>query len=101
MKKPIDETEIVVTVPANFNELQRRAIKKAAEMVGMKICLVNAPTAAAVAYGVMNEFKKDIHIVVYDFGGGTFDATLLNIDDGDITVIGTDGEKRLGGQDLT
>ncbi|MEZ7902016.1 MAG: molecular chaperone DnaK [Flavobacteriales bacterium] len=93
-------TEAVVTVPAYFNDSQRQATKEAGEIAGLTIKrIINEPTAAALAYGLD---KKDIDqkIVVFDFGGGTHDVSILELGDGVFEVLSTDGDTHLGGDDV-
>jgi molecular chaperone DnaK len=86
-------------VPAYFNDIQRRATLRAGEMAGLKVLkLINEPTAAAFAYG-LNNAGRDIRVLVYDLGGGTFDVTLVDIEGSSINVIATDGNHKLGGKD--
>ena len=93
-------TDIVVTVPAYFNDNQRRATSDAATSVGLNVLgILNEPTAAAIAYGIRND-EKDKTILVYDLGGGTFDVTILEIKEDEYSVIATDGDTHLGGVDL-
>ena len=93
-------TEAVITVPAYFNDAQRQATKDAGKIAGLEVKrIINEPTAAAVAYGVDKE-KQDQKIMVYDLGGGTFDVSILEIDDGVIEVLATAGNNRLGGDDF-
>ncbi len=92
-------TEAVITVPAYFNDSQRQATKNAGEIAGLKVNrIINEPTAAALAYG-MNR-KKNEKIVVYDFGGGTFDVSVLEVGDDTVEVKATGGDTHLGGDDL-
>ena len=92
-------TEAVITVPAYFDDSQRQATKNAGEIAGLKVSrLVNEPTAAALAYG-MNK-KKNEKIVVYDFGGGTFDISVLEVGDDTVEVKSTGGDTHLGGDDF-
>ncbi|MCB9918244.1 MAG: Hsp70 family protein [Planctomycetes bacterium] len=93
---------VVVTVPAYFDEAQRQATKQAAVLAGLDIVrLVGEPTAAALAYGVGIENKTSTrHVLVYDLGGGTFDVTLLKIQDGVFRVLATHGDTQLGGDDF-
>ena len=92
--------EAVITVPANFNSLQRQLTKQAGELAGLKVeRIINEPTAAAIAYGFDNS-DKDEKILVYDLGGGTFDVTILEIIDGVIDVICSRGNNKLGGKDF-
>ncbi len=92
-------TEAVITVPAYFNDAQRKATKDAGEIAGFTVKrIINEPTAAALAYGFNK--KKDEQIVVYDFGGGTFDVSVLEIGDDVIEVKSTDGDSHMGGEDI-
>lgn len=92
-------TEAVITVPAYFNDTQRQATKDAGEIAGLKVLrIINEPTAAALAYGL--ECKKDEKIAVYDFGGGTFDISILEVGDGVVEVKTTGGDSHLGGRDI-
>ena len=92
-------TEAVITVPAYFNDSQRQATKDAGTIAGLNVRrIINEPTAAALAYGVDKE--DDQKIMVYDLGGGTFDVSILEIDDGVIEVLATAGNNRLGGDDF-
>ena len=89
----------VITVPAYFNDIQRQATKNAAKMSGINVLrLLNEPTAAALAYGL--ESNETGTFVIYDFGGGTFDVSVLNLDKGIFKVLSTDGNTRLGGDDI-
>ncbi|HKY31771.1 MAG TPA: molecular chaperone DnaK [Candidatus Polarisedimenticolia bacterium] len=89
----------VITVPAYFNDSQRQATKDAGEIAGLKVeRIVNEPTAAALAYGL--DKKKDETIAVYDFGGGTFDISILEVGEGVVEVKATNGDTHLGGDDL-
>ena len=91
-------TEAVITVPAYFNDSQRSATKAAGEIAGLKVRrIINEPTAAALAYGI--DKKSEEKIAVYDLGGGTFDISVLDIDDGVFEVLATDGDTQLGGDD--
>ena len=91
-------TEAVITVPAYFNDSQRSATKAAGEIAGMKVLrIINEPTAAALAYGI--DKKSEEKVAVYDLGGGTFDISVLDIDDGVFEVLATDGDTQLGGDD--
>ena len=91
--------EAIITVPAYFDDSQRKATKDAGEIAGFKVRrILNEPTAAALAYGLNK--KKDEKIVVYDFGGGTFDVSVLEIGDDTIEVKSTDGDTHLGGDDF-
>jgi molecular chaperone DnaK len=92
-------TEAVITVPAYFNDAQRQATKDAGRIAGLDVKrIVNEPTAAALAYGL--DKKKDEVIAVYDFGGGTFDISILEVGDNVVQVISTNGDTHLGGDDL-
>jgi len=92
-------TEAVITVPAYFNDAQRQATKDAGEIAGLSVKrIVNEPTAAALAYGL--DKKKDETIAVYDFGGGTFDISILEVGEGVIEVKSTNGDTHLGGDNL-
>ncbi|KAJ3616074.1 hypothetical protein Zmor_012082 [Zophobas morio] len=93
-------TKAVVTVPAYFNDAQRRATKDAGTIAGLNVVrIINEPTAAAIAYG-LNKQDSEKNILVYDLGGGTFDVSLLTIDNGVFEVIATSGDTHLGGQDF-
>ena len=93
-------TEAVVTVPAYFNDSQRQATKEAGEIAGLKVRrIINEPTAAALAYG-LDKRAKDMTIVVYDLGGGTFDVSILDLGDGVFEVKSTNGDTHLGGDDF-
>ena len=92
--------EAVITVPANFNNSQRKVTKLAGEMAGLKVeRIINEPTAAAIAYGINNSQKEE-KILVYDLGGGTFDVSILEIFDGILDVKSSRGNDRLGGKDF-
>ncbi|MBP9143583.1 MAG: molecular chaperone DnaK [Thermoanaerobaculia bacterium] len=92
-------TEAVITVPAYFNDAQRQATKDAGKIAGLDVKrLVNEPTAAALAYGL--DKKKDQTIAVYDFGGGTFDISILEVGDGVVEVKATNGDTHLGGDNI-
>jgi molecular chaperone DnaK len=92
-------TEAVITVPAYFNDAQRQATKEAGAIAGLKVMrIVNEPTAAALAYGL--DKKKDETIAVYDFGGGTFDISILEVGEGVVEVKATNGDTHLGGDNL-
>jgi molecular chaperone DnaK len=92
-------TEAVITVPAYFDDAQRNATKAAGEVAGLKVLrIINEPTAAALAYGFNK--KKEEKIVVYDFGGGTFDVSVLEVGDDVIEVKSTDGDSHMGGRDI-
>ena len=92
-------TDAVITVPAYFNDAQRKATKDAGTIAGLNVLrIINEPTASALAYGL--ESKADEHVLVYDLGGGTFDVTTLEISDGTFEVLSTDGNAFLGGDDF-
>src|SRR6202049_2305047 len=92
-------TKAVITVPAYFNDAQRQATKDAGQIAGLEVMrIVNEPTAAALAYGL--DKKKDETIAVYDFGGGTFDISVLEVGEGVIEVKATNGDTHLGGDNL-
>ncbi|SFB24609.1 molecular chaperone DnaK [Acetitomaculum ruminis DSM 5522] len=91
--------EAVITVPAYFNDAQRQATKDAGKIAGLEVKrIINEPTAAALAYGLDNENEQKI--MVYDLGGGTFDVSIIEIGDGVIEVLSTNGDTRLGGDDF-
>ena len=95
-----DVTEAVITVPAYFNDSQRHATKEAGEIAGLKVRrIINEPTAAALAYG-LDKKGTDQKIVVFDFGGGTHDVSILELGDGVFEVLSTDGDTHLGGDDV-
>src|ERR1700704_1224688 len=90
----------VITVPAYFNDAQRNATKKAGEIAGFTVeRIINEPTAAALAYG-LDKLKSKSKIAVYDFGGGTFDLSILELNEGVFEVLSTNGNTRLGGDDI-
>ncbi|MCK8524295.1 molecular chaperone DnaK [Aquimarina sp. D1M17] len=106
MKKTAEEfldqevTRAVITVPAYFNDAQRQATKEAGEIAGLKVeRIINEPTAAALAYG-LDKKGTDQKIVVFDFGGGTHDVSILELGDGVFEVLSTDGDTHLGGDDV-
>merc|ERR1712226_1429480 len=89
----------VITVPAYFNDAQRQATKDAGTIAGLNVLrIINEPTAAAIAYGLDKKTEKNI--LVYDLGGGTFDVSLLTIDNGVFEVVATNGDTHLGGEDF-
>jgi molecular chaperone DnaK len=95
----VEVTDAVITVPAYFNDAQRQATKDAGRIAGLNVLrIVNEPTAAALAYGL--DKKKDETIAVYDFGGGTFDISILEVGEGVVEVKATNGDTHLGGDDL-
>ncbi|HEX3683967.1 MAG TPA: molecular chaperone DnaK, partial [Bryobacteraceae bacterium] len=92
-------TKAVITVPAYFNDAQRQATKDAGQIAGLEVMrIINEPTAAALAYGL--DKKKDETIAVYDFGGGTFDISILEVGDGVVEVKSTNGDTHLGGVNI-
>jgi molecular chaperone DnaK len=98
LKEPV--TRAVITVPAYFNDAQRNATKRAGELAGFQVeRIVNEPTAAALAYG-LDRLKEHARIAVYDLGGGTFDLSILELNQGVFQVLATNGNTRLGGDDL-
>ncbi len=99
LNMPIEEA--VITVPAYFNDLQRRATKLAGEMAGLRVRrIINEPTAAALTYG-FHDRDVEKHLLVIDLGGGTFDVTLMEIFEGTLEIVSTAGESMLGGEDFT
>ena len=95
-----DVSAAVITVPAYFNDAQRQATKEAGEIAGLKVeRIINEPTAAALAYG-LDKANDDKKIVVFDFGGGTHDVSILELGDGVFEVLATDGDTHLGGDDV-
>lgn len=94
-------TDAVVTVPANFSNEQKQKTKLACEIAGINCKrLISEPTAAAIAYGLDNKKDKEQKVLIFDFGGGTFDISILTIDEGLIEIIGTHGDMHLGGEDI-
>lgn len=90
----------VITVPAYFNDSQRQATKDAGLIAGLDVLrIINEPTAAAIAYG-MDKKQGEKNIIVFDLGGGTFDVSLLTIDNGVFEVVSTSGDTHLGGEDF-
>ena len=97
--KNLSVESAVITVPAYFNDVQRQATKLAAEIANIKVLrLISEPTAAAIAYGI--DDTKEGNFVVYDFGGGTFDVSVLSIKKGVYKVLSTKGDTHLGGDDI-
>ncbi|AKA36515.1 MAG: molecular chaperone DnaK [Muricauda sp.] len=95
-----DVTRAVITVPAYFNDAQRQATKEAGEIAGLTVeRIINEPTAASLAYG-LDKKDKDQKVVVFDFGGGTHDVSILELGDGVFEVLATDGDTHLGGDDV-
>ncbi|KAL0247998.1 hypothetical protein GEMRC1_003237 [Eukaryota sp. GEM-RC1] len=96
-----DVTKAVITVPAYFNDSQRQATKDAGQIAGLEVLrIINEPTAAAIAYGLNNKSEDEQNILVFDLGGGTFDVSLLTIEDGVFEVKATAGDTHLGGEDF-
>ncbi|PIK60195.1 heat shock protein 70 [Apostichopus japonicus] len=94
-------TDAVVTVPAYFNDSQRQATKDAGVIAGLNVLrIINEPTAAALAYGLDKKLKGEQHVLIFDLGGGTFDVSVLCIDDGMFEVKSTAGDTHLGGEDF-
>ncbi len=99
LKKTVESA--VITVPAYFNDHQRKATKQAGEMAGLKVRrIINEPTAAALTYG-FHDRHAEKHVLVVDLGGGTFDVTLMEIFEGTLEIVSTAGESMLGGEDFT
>ncbi len=91
----------VITVPAYFNEAQRKSTMDAGQIAGLNVmAIINEPTAAALAFGITKGKEKEQNIMVYDLGGGTFDVTVLRFDAENISVLGTAGDRKLGGYDF-
>jgi L1 cell adhesion molecule like protein len=91
----------VITVPAYFNDSQRQATKDAGSIAGLNVLrIINEPTAAAIAYGLDKQGKGEKNVLIFDLGGGTFDVSLLTIDDGVFEVKATAGDTHLGGEDF-
>jgi len=96
-----DIKKAVITVPAYFNDSQRQATKDAGQIAGLEVLrIINEPTAAAIAYGLDKKSDKEQNVLIFDLGGGTFDVSLLNIDDGVFEVKATAGDTHLGGEDF-
>uniref|UniRef100_A0AC35TW78 Heat shock protein 70 n=1 Tax=Rhabditophanes sp. KR3021 TaxID=114890 RepID=A0AC35TW78_9BILA len=94
-------SDVVITVPAYFSDSQRESTKIAGEIAGFNVLrIINEPTAAAIAYGFDNDNKTDSNILVFDFGGGTFDISIINVKQKEIKVLATDGDTHLGGSDF-
>ena len=94
-----DVHNAVITVPAYFNDAQRQATKDAGAIAGLNVLrIINEPTAAAIAYGL--DKKKESNVLVFDFGGGTFDVSLLTMENGVFEVLSTAGDTHLGGEDF-
>jgi len=91
----------VVTVPAYFNDSQRQATKDAGTIAGLNVArIINEPTAAAIAYGLDKQGQGEKNVLIFDLGGGTFDVSLLTIEDGIFEVKATNGHTHLGGEDF-
>jgi len=91
----------VICVPAHFNDLQRQAIKDSAKIAKMEVLrIMNEPTAAALAYGLQKKLKTNGNVLVFDLGGGTFDVTILDLNEGVFQVKTTLGDGHLGGEDF-
>merc|ERR1719171_1139973 len=96
-----DVKDVVVTVPAYFNDSQRQATKDAGAIAGLNVLrIINEPTAAAIAYGLDKKSSGETNVLIYDMGGGTFDVSLLTIEDGIFEVKATAGDTHLGGEDF-
>ena len=96
-----DVKHAVITVPAYFNDSQRQATKDAGLIAGLNVLrIINEPTAAAIAYGLEKKGKGERNVLIYDLGGGTFDVSLLTLDDGIFEVKATAGDTHLGGEDF-
>lgn len=94
-------TDAVVTVPAYFNDSQRQATKDAGTIAGLNVKrIINEPTAAAIAYGLDKRGQEELKILIFDLGGGTFDVSLMTIDNGIFEVKATAGDTHLGGEDF-
>lgn len=90
----------MVTVPAYFNDAQRQATKDAGQIAGLNVVrILNEPTAAAIAYGIEKK-EGERNVMVFDLGGGTFDVSILTIDQGVFEVVATNGDTHLGGEDF-
>lgn len=94
-------TDAVITVPAYFNDSQRQATKDAGKIAGLNVLrIINEPTAAAIAYGLDKNHKGEKNVLIFDLGGGTFDVSLLTMEDGVFEVKATAGDTHLGGEDF-
>ena len=94
-------TDAVITVPAYFNDSQRNSTKDAGAIAGLNVLrIINEPTAAAIAYGLDNKGSQEQNVLIFDMGGGTFDVSILSIDDGIFEVKATAGDTHLGGEDF-
>jgi L1 cell adhesion molecule like protein len=93
--------DVIITVPASFNNTQRYETIEAAKIAGLNVIqIINEPTAAAIAYGLQQNSENKKNICVFDFGGGTFDVTILEIDQGDFNIKTSEGDSHLGGSDI-
>ena len=94
-------TDAVITVPAYFNDSQRQATKDAGTICGLNVLrIINEPTAAAIAYGLDKKGQGERNVLIFDLGGGTFDVSILTIEDGIFEVKSTAGDTHLGGEDF-
>lgn len=94
-------TDAVITVPAYFNDSQRQSTKDAGRIAGLNVLrIINEPTAAAIAYGLDKQTSNEVNVLIFDFGGGTFDVSLLSLEDGMFQVRAVGGNNHLGGEDL-
>ena len=94
-------SKAVITVPAYFNDSQRQATKDAGHIAGLNVLrIINEPTAAAIAYGLDKKTSQEKNVLIFDLGGGTFDVSLLAIEDGVFEVKATNGDTHLGGEDF-
>jgi L1 cell adhesion molecule like protein len=92
-----DAKDVVITVPAYFNDQQRQSTKDAGVIAGLNVLrIINEPTAAAIAYGLDNKSSQEKNILIFDFGGGTFDVSVLSVEDGVFEVKSTGGDTHLG-----
>jgi L1 cell adhesion molecule like protein len=92
-----DAKDVVITVPAYFNDQQRQSTKDAGVIAGLNVLrIINEPTAAAIAYGLDNKSSQERNILIFDFGGGTFDVSVLSVEDGVFEVKSTGGDTHLG-----
>merc|ERR1719487_3053270 len=96
-----DVPNAVITVPAYFNDSQRASTKDAGAIAGLNVLrIINEPTAAAIAYGLDKQSSEEKNVLIFDLGGGTFDVSLLTIEDGIFEVKATNGHTHLGGEDF-
>ena len=99
LSKPVKNA--VITVPAYFNDSQRQATKDAGAIAGLNVLrIINEPTAAAIAYGLDKKSTSEKNVLIFDLGGGTFDVSLLTIEEGIFEVKATNGHTHLGGEDF-